>query len=124
MLGDAPLKRCPDLLQDLFPSKEGLPRRGDHPRELVVLGGSKLKGKSRILTTSIPLSGTNLPTLVDMLAAFVAGRRLRGDLKRVNPKLAKLGERLRGAAFPTSSIQPPTSTSQRCTSCLAWCVVF
>src|SRR5262245_10864147 len=100
MLGDAPLKRNAELLQDLFPSKEGLPRPGDHPRELVVLGGSKLKGKSQIPATSIPLGATNLPTLVAMLAALVAGRPWRGDFKRVNPKLAKLGERLRGAAFP------------------------
>jgi len=100
MLGDAPFKRNPDLLQDLFPAEGGLPRPGDHRRELIILGGSKLKDKRQIPTTSIPLGDTNLPALVAMLAALVAGRRLRGDLKRVNPKLAKLGERLRGAAFP------------------------
>jgi len=111
MLGDAPLERNPDLLQDLFPAEEGLPRPGDNPRELMVLGDRR-KGKRRVPTTSIPLGDAKLPTLTAILAALVAGR-LRGDAQGVDSKLAKLAERLRGAAFPVfvysaSDLDEPT----------------
>ena len=36
--------RDPGLINELFPAEEGLPRPGDNPRELVVLGGAKPRG--------------------------------------------------------------------------------
>ena len=99
LLGDAPLKRDPDLLEDLFPAETGLPRPGDAPRKLVVLGGGKVKSGSHVPVTSIALGKSDLPTLIAMLAAAVAGRRLTATTKDLG-ELVRLAERLRQAAFP------------------------
>lgn len=103
LLGEAPLKRDPDLLHELVPPAEGLPRPGDNPRELVVLGGGKFKGESPVAATAIARGDKDLPTLIAMLATAVAGRRQK---KHVDPKIVDLAERLRAAAFPVFVYSP------------------
>jgi formylmethanofuran dehydrogenase subunit B len=100
VVGDAPLKRDPGLINELFPAEEGLPRPGDNPRELVVLGGAKPRAPSEVPVTAIALKDRDLPTLIAMLAMAVAGRPVGGDPKPHDPTITRLAERLRGAAFP------------------------
>jgi formylmethanofuran dehydrogenase subunit B len=108
MLGDAPLARDPVLLLDLFPAEPGLPRPGDNRRELIVFGTSEVKDESRLSVTTIPLGDADLPTLIAMLG-LVSERRLRADAKCVDPKLVKLAERLRSAAFAVFVYSTPDS---------------
>jgi formylmethanofuran dehydrogenase subunit B len=100
VLGDAPLKRDPGLIGELFPAEQGLPRPGANPRELVVLGGARPRAPGEVPVTAIPLRDRDLPTLIAMLAMAVAGRPAGGDASKGDPKIARLAERLRGAAFP------------------------
>jgi formylmethanofuran dehydrogenase subunit B len=99
LIGEAPLARDRGLINELFPAEEGLPRRGDNPRELVVLGGKKPRGVGDVAVTALPLKEEDLPTLVGRLAMAVAGRPVSGDAKP-DAKIARLAERLLGAAFP------------------------
>lgn len=106
LLGDAPLKRDPGIVLELFPPGEGLPRPGDNPRELVVLGGGRLRAGAEVPVTAIPLGARDLPTLIAMLAAALAGRGPRTKAKAADAKIAALAERLRGAAFPVFVYSP------------------
>jgi formylmethanofuran dehydrogenase subunit B len=99
LIGDALLARDPGLINELLPAEEGLPRPADHPRELVVLGGAKPRGAGDVDVTALPLKDHDLSTLVGRLAMAVAGRPVSGAAK-LDPKLARLAEHLRGAAFP------------------------
>jgi formylmethanofuran dehydrogenase subunit B len=99
LIGDAPLARDPGLINELFPAGEGLPRPGDNPRELVVLGGAKQRGVGDVEVTALPFEDEDLPTLVGRLAMAVAGRPVSGKAK-ADAKITRLAERLRGAAFP------------------------
>ncbi len=99
VIGDAPLKRSPELLIDLFPPHEGLPRPGSNAREVIVLGAGKIKSPSGVPTSSVPLGKTDLPSLVAMLAAAVAERPFEGQGRAFDAKLAKAAERLRESAF-------------------------
>jgi formylmethanofuran dehydrogenase subunit B len=98
LIGDAPLARDPGLINELFPAEEGLPRPGDHPRAIVVLGGAKPRGVGDVAVSALPLKDGDLPTLVGRLAMAVAERPVSGEAKP--DPIARLAERLRGAAFP------------------------
>lgn len=106
LLGEGPLRRGPDLPHQLFPTQEGLPRPGDNPRELVVLGGVKVKVGGEVPVTAIPPGSRDLPTLIAMLAAAIAGRGPRNKTRGADAKIAALAERLRGAAFPVFVYSP------------------
>ncbi len=99
LIGEAPVARDPGLINELFPAEEGLPRPGDNPRELVVLGGTKPRGVGDVAVTALPLKEEDLPTLIGRLAMAVAGRPVSGEVKP-DAKIARLAARLRGAAFP------------------------
>jgi formylmethanofuran dehydrogenase subunit B len=103
IVGHGPIERDPGLIGELFPAEPGLPRPGSNARELVVIGADKVKAQvndAKVKVTTIGLGGMSLPALIAMLGAAVAGRNPAGDATAVAAKLAKLAERLRGAAFP------------------------
>jgi formylmethanofuran dehydrogenase subunit B len=99
VIGDAPLKRSPELLIDLFPPHEGLPRPGTNARELILLGAGRIKAPSGVATSSVALGNKDLPALVAMLAAAVAERPFEGRGRAFDAKLVKAAKRLRVAAF-------------------------
>lgn len=110
LVGESPLERDPHLVDTLFPKEEGLPRPGDNPRELVLLGGDKAKvpahARARVPVTEITPGGIDLPTLVSMLSAALRGREVSTDDGETEAALMSLAERLRQGAFPVFVISP------------------
>jgi formylmethanofuran dehydrogenase subunit B len=106
LIGEAPLKRDPDLLDALFPEEEGLPRPGGNPRELILLGCKAAKVESRVPVTTIAPPGIDLPTLVSLLAAALMEHRTGVEDSETEAKLASLVARFRNAAFPVFVISP------------------
>ena len=103
LVGDIPSDSGP-LIGELFPSAPGLPRPGDHPRELVFLGGDGVAAPGGIPLTKIALGDVSLATAVALLAAQVAERPVRKvDL---GEDLAKLATRLLEASFPVFVYAP------------------
>ena len=99
MIGEAPLKRDPHLLNTLFPKEDGLPRPGHNPRELVLLGCEKAEVPTHVPVTMVAPGSVDLPTLVSMLSAALHERRATNS-RETEAKLKTLAGRLRWAAFP------------------------
>jgi formylmethanofuran dehydrogenase subunit B len=93
VVGDGPLKRDPALIEKLLPEEKGLPRPGDHKREVIVLGAKPARVSPRVPLTSIE-GRVDLPVLIARLGAAVAER---GDVPY--DRLAAIATRLREAAF-------------------------
>ncbi|MGV1015115.1 MAG: hypothetical protein ACOYB4_09115, partial [Methyloceanibacter sp.] len=93
VVGDAPLKRDPHLLDRLFPEKEGLPRPGDNPRSVILLGAHAGKAPAHVKITPVNPSHRDLPTFIAQLGAAVGER---GDGK---DELGSVAKRLHAAAF-------------------------
>lgn len=106
VVGKGPLERDPDLAGKLFPEEPGLPRPGDNPRSLVLLGAGKAKIPSRIPLTAIGAGTTDLPTLVSMLAALVREGCITARRGVPVDALESLAETLRGAAFAVFVYDP------------------
>jgi formylmethanofuran dehydrogenase subunit B len=97
MVGDKPLERDPGLIDQLFPKEKGLPRPGDHKRELVLLGGKPAGAPRDVPLTWVGLDGSDLPGLLARLGAAVGERRIGGEAP--DERLAAVAARLRAAAF-------------------------
>jgi formylmethanofuran dehydrogenase subunit B len=110
LVGESPLERDPHLLDRLFPKEEGLPRPGNNPRELVLLGGDKAKipahAGARAPVTEIATGVVDLRTLVSMLSAALRGRQVSTEDGEIEASLMSLAERLLGGAFPVFVISP------------------
>jgi formylmethanofuran dehydrogenase subunit B len=106
LVGEAPLKRDPDLLDTLFPKGEGLPRPGGNPRELILLACEAPRVESPVPVTAIASAGVDLPTLVSLLAAALMEHRTGADGGEMAAKLAAVAARLWRAAFPVFVISP------------------
>jgi formylmethanofuran dehydrogenase subunit B len=92
IVGDGPLKRDPALIEKLLPEEKGLPRPGNHKREVIVLGAKPTNVPRRLPLTSI--EGDDLPVLIARLGAAVAERG-----EALDDRLAAIAARLRDAAF-------------------------
>lgn len=106
LVGEAPLTREPDLIEMLFPEGEGLPRPGDHPRELVLLGCDEAHVPPNIPVTTLKRGDLDLATLVDQLSGALHQRPAQtvdGDLAAT---LEGIAARLRRGAFPVFVISP------------------
>lgn len=97
MVGSWPLQCAPELVSELFPKEAGLPRPGDHARELILLGSHLADAPAHVPVTPVGLGEHDLPTLIAQLGAAVRERRI-GD-EAVDDKLTRVGDRLRAAAF-------------------------
>ena len=97
MVGGKPLERDPGLIEQLFPAEKGLPRPGDHKRELVLLGGKPAAAPRGVPLTWVDLDGSDLPGLLARLGAAVGERRIGGEAP--DERLAAIAARLRAAAF-------------------------
>jgi formylmethanofuran dehydrogenase subunit B len=97
MVGSGPLQRDPDLIKELFPEEEGLPRPGDQARELILLGSDLADAPAHVPVTPIGLGEHDLPTFIAQLGAAVGERRI-GD-EAAEDKLTRVADRLRTAAF-------------------------
>jgi formylmethanofuran dehydrogenase subunit B len=93
IVGDGPLKRDAALIEKLLPEEKGLPRPGDHKREVIVLGAKPTDVPRRAPLTSIE-GRDDLPVLIARLGAAVAERGEAPD-----DRLAAIAARLRDAAF-------------------------
>jgi formylmethanofuran dehydrogenase subunit B len=102
LVGKAPLERDPGLLRELFPTEQGLPRPGNNPRELVLLGCDK----TDVPVTPVGLGNKDLPTLIAMLGAAVAGHRLGAEDRALGTALGSVAERLRAASFAVFVYSP------------------
>lgn len=97
IVGSEPLERDPDLINKLFPEEKGLPRPGDHVREVILLGGKLANASRRVPLTSIACDDRDLPALIARLGAAVGERHIAGEAP--DDRLAGVAERLRAAAF-------------------------
>jgi formylmethanofuran dehydrogenase subunit B len=104
VVGKSPLERDPQLLETLFPSDEGLPRPGDNPRALILLGCGAGKVPNGIPATTVAPAKLDLSALILLLAAALQDRRI--DDGETAAKLVSVAERLRQAAFPVFVVSP------------------
>jgi formylmethanofuran dehydrogenase subunit B len=106
LVGEAPLKREPGLLDTLFHKEEGLPRPGDRPRELVLLGCDQANVPANIPVTTLELGDLDLATLADRLSGALHQHGTRTTDGDVATKLESIAERLHQGAFPVFVISP------------------
>jgi formylmethanofuran dehydrogenase subunit B len=98
VLGEGPLKANPDLINTIFPDKEGLPRPGDHPREVVFLGCKAVPVAKPAKASEIALGNHDLPVAISMLAAAIREKPFGDASAGLGKEVAELGKRLREAA--------------------------
>jgi hypothetical protein len=104
LVGAAPLKRDPNLLDTLFPKQAGLPRPGHNARELILLGCEAANVPASVPVTKV--GSVDLPTLVSMLSAALHEHRTGADGGETEATLTPIAERLRTCAFPVFVIAP------------------
>lgn len=97
VVGALPLTREPELLARLFPREEGLPRPGDNPRELILLGSDRAGAPDHIGVTSIAPGAQDLPTLIARLGAAIGERR--DEEGAADDPIGRVAQRLKAAAF-------------------------
>jgi formylmethanofuran dehydrogenase subunit B len=105
LIGRVPTESDAQLVRELFPAEPGLPRPGDNPRELVLIGADDFDAPAGIAITAIAVDEAGLPTILAGLAADLAESQARptGD---PDGKLSQLAGRLRKAAFPVLVYSP------------------
>ncbi len=99
LLGDGPLKADPELLEKIFPEGETLPRPGDSPRELIVIGPKPANVPAGVKLTHIDLGNRALASVIGMLAAAVREKPFGDQNMEPGKSLASAAESLREAAF-------------------------
>jgi formylmethanofuran dehydrogenase subunit B len=104
LVGAAPLKRDPNLLDTLFPKEAGLPRPGNNARELILLGCEVPAVPASVPVTKV--GSVDLPTLVSMLSAALHDHRTGTDGGETEAALTAIAGRLRTGAFPVFVISP------------------
>lgn len=105
IIGDGPRARDPELLSMLFPAHKGLPRPGDKPRELILLGTKKGKTPKGLKVTEIGAK-TPVPELVALLGAAVRENGFELRDKALAKKIEAAGARLRESAFTVFVYDP------------------
>lgn len=111
VIGDRPLANNPELLDQLFPGKRGLPRPGKNKRELVLLGTKKRKTPKGVRAVNgvraIAIDGkASLPDYVALVAAAVRQGRFELRDAALRKKIEAAGARLRDSNFAVFVYDP------------------
>lgn len=108
ILGKEPIAHDPDLLGRLFPKGEGLPRPGDGPRRLLLVGAGAVTppGALKSRTTIVEASRDELPALVGLIGAGLLDRRVAPLKPKTAKACAEAIERLEAAKFTLVVFSP------------------